>query len=62
MLATATIKMTTPITIKTSTAPIPKIHGQTLRFCGCAGGIGDQAGGDGGWGGCGGGIDGCWLG
>jgi hypothetical protein len=45
MLASAMIKMTTPIPMKASTAPIPRIHGQTLRFCGVIGGIGDHCGG-----------------
>jgi hypothetical protein len=50
MLANTTIRITTPIPLNTSTAPIPRIHGQTLRFCGVIGGIGDH------WGG--GGVDG----
>src|SRR5260370_5173668 len=44
-LAIANIRMTTPMPIKASTAPIPNSQGQTLRFCGCTGGIGDQDGG-----------------
>jgi len=51
ILAIAKIKMTSPIPRNTSTAPIPRSHGQTLRFCGATGGIGDQAGGGGGGGG-----------
>jgi hypothetical protein len=31
--------------MKASTAPIPKIHGHTLRFGGIVGGIGDHTGG-----------------
>jgi len=31
--------------INTNTAPMPRSQGQTLRFCGAEGGIGDQAGG-----------------
>src|SRR5438132_5959640 len=53
ILAIAKIKMTSPIPRNTSTAPIPRSHGQTLRFCGATGGIGDHAGG--GCGGAGGG-------
>ena len=53
ILAIANTRMTKPITTKTSTAPIPKNHGHTLRFCGAGGGIGDQAGGGAGL--CGGG-------
>jgi hypothetical protein len=49
ILATARIRITTPIPINTNTAPMPRSHGQTLRFCGAVGGIGDHAGG-----GCGG--------
>src|SRR5260370_37753962 len=44
-LAIANIRMTTPMPIKTSTAPMPNTQGQTLRFCACTGGIGDQDGG-----------------
>src|ERR1041385_3501841 len=44
----ATIRIINPITMKTSTAPMPRSHGQTLRFDG-GGGIGDH------WGCCGGG-------
>lgn len=51
----AKIKITTPIPMKTSTAPIPRIHGQALRFCGVDGGIGLHAGGAGGGIGCDGG-------
>src|SRR5256885_15132949 len=53
ILAIAKIRITKPIPMKTSTAPIPNIQGQTLRFCGAGGGIGDQAGGGAGL--CGGG-------
>src|SRR5437762_13759105 len=45
MLAIARTRMTRPIPMNMSTAPIPRIHGQTLRFCGTMGGIGDQTGG-----------------
>jgi hypothetical protein len=31
--------------MNTSTAPMPRIHGQTLRFCGAIGGMGDHWGG-----------------
>src|SRR5204863_6720804 len=51
----AKIRIASPIPRKTSTAPIPKSHGQTLRFCGAAGGIGDHGGCCGGGGG--GGVD-----
>src|SRR6267378_1025228 len=44
-LAIANIRMTTPMPIKTSTAPMPNTQGQTLRFCGWTGGSGDQDGG-----------------
>src|SRR5262249_19641112 len=44
MLAMAKIRMTTPIPMNTSTAPMPSSHGQTLRFCGAAGGIGLHGG------------------
>jgi hypothetical protein len=47
MLASTIIRMTTPTPINASTAPIPRIHGQTLRFCGVIGGIGDHCGGGG---------------
>jgi hypothetical protein len=50
ILAIAKISMTTPITINTKTAPMPRIHGKALRFCGVGGGIGDHAGGGGGGG------------
>jgi hypothetical protein len=48
----ANIRITSPMPINTSTAPIPRSQGQTLRFRGALGGIGDHAGG--GWGGGGG--------
>jgi len=44
-LAMATSRMTTPMTMSTSTAPMPSSHGQTLRLAGCVGGIGLHAGG-----------------
>src|SRR5688572_13849215 len=47
MLASTMIRTTTPIPMNTSTAPMPRIHGQTLRFCGVNGGIGDHCGGGG---------------
>src|SRR2546427_12836868 len=47
-LAIANTKMTMPIPINTSTAPMPNTHGQTLRFCAAGGGIGDHGGCDGG--------------
>src|SRR5437870_12408701 len=50
ILAIANTRITNPIPRNTRTAPIPKIHGQALRLCGCADGIGDQAGGGGGGG------------
>src|SRR5262249_10197801 len=49
MLASAMIRINPPIPMNKSTAPIPRIHGQRLRFCGAIGGIGDH---------CGGGVDG----
>jgi hypothetical protein len=59
MLATAKIRITTPIPMNTKTAPMPSNQGQTLRFCGAAGGIGDHAGGGAAAGGGGGiGIEG----
>ena len=45
ILAIANTRITSPIPKNTRTAPIPRIHGHALRFCGCAMGIGDQAGG-----------------
>src|SRR5258708_6834984 len=45
MLLTAKTRITTPMPMNTSTAPIPSSQGQTLRFCGPGGGIGLQAGG-----------------
>src|SRR5215510_1221507 len=59
-LAMAKTRITSPIPTNTSTAPIPRIHGQTLRFWAAGGGMGDQ----GGWagGGGGGGTDCCGLG
>ena len=45
ILAMAKIRITTPMPMNTSTAPMPRIHGQTLRFWVCGGGIGAQAGG-----------------
>src|SRR2546423_9249726 len=46
MLAKTTIKMRAPTPRKTRIAPMPRIHGHALRFCGgITGGIGDQAGG-----------------
>src|ERR1041384_8421614 len=51
MLAMAKIKITTPIPMNTRTAPMPSNHGQTLRFCGAGGGIGDHCGGGGAGGG-----------
>ena len=50
ILAIANTRITSPIPKNTRTAPIPRIHGQALRLCGCAIGIGDQAGGGGGGG------------
>ena len=44
-LRIAKIKIAKPIPRTTRTAPMPSSHGHTLRFCGVAGGIGDQAGG-----------------
>src|ERR1044072_5555728 len=46
MLANTITRMSAPTPMKTTIAPIPKIHGQTLRFCGgITGGIGDHGGG-----------------
>jgi len=47
--------------MKTNTAPIPKIQGQTLRFCGVDGGIGLHAGAAGGGSGCDGGGGGVGI-
>src|SRR5882762_3365671 len=52
MLLTAKTRITTPIPMNTSTAPIPSSQGQMLRFCGPGGGIGLQAGGGVGGGAC----------
>src|SRR6478736_6193787 len=45
MLASAMIRINPPIPMNTNTAPMPRIQGQTLRFCGAIGGIGDHCGG-----------------
>jgi len=57
IFAIAMIRMTMPITTKTSTAPIPNTQGHALRFCGAGGGMGDHAGGGAGL--CGGGGADC---
>src|SRR5205085_10575114 len=57
IFAIAKIRITKPITTKTSTAPMPNTQGHTLRFCGAGGGIGDHAGGGAGL--CGGGGADC---
>jgi hypothetical protein len=44
-LAITIIRTTRPIPRNTRTAPMPSSQGQTLRFCGAAGGIGDHWGG-----------------
>ena len=44
-LAIAMMRMSMPIPMKTRIAPIPNIHGHTLRLLACGGGIGLHAAG-----------------